>query len=30
LFAQQLGTRARISARRLEEAWAERERLPVS
>ncbi len=28
LFAQQLGTRARISARRLEEAWAERERMP--
>jgi ATP-dependent helicase HrpA len=28
LFAQQLGTRARISARRLEEAWIERERLP--
>jgi ATP-dependent helicase HrpA len=26
LFAQQLGTRARISARRLEDAWAERER----
>jgi ATP-dependent helicase HrpA len=30
LFAQQLGTRSRISARRLEEAWAERERMPVS
>jgi ATP-dependent helicase HrpA len=30
LFAQQLGTRARISARRLDEAWAERERLPGS
>jgi ATP-dependent helicase HrpA len=30
LFAQQLGTRTRISARRLEEAWAERERLAVS
>jgi ATP-dependent helicase HrpA len=28
LFAQQLGTRARISARRLEEAWAARERMP--
>jgi ATP-dependent helicase HrpA len=27
LFAQQLGTRARISARRLEDAWAERERM---
>jgi ATP-dependent helicase HrpA len=30
LFAQQLGTRTRVSARRLEEAWVERERqLPV-
>jgi ATP-dependent helicase HrpA len=29
LFAQQLGTRARISARRLEEAWVERERMPT-
>jgi len=28
LFAQQLGTRARISARRLEDAWIERERMP--
>jgi ATP-dependent helicase HrpA len=28
LFAQQLGTRTRVSARRLEEAWAERQRLP--
>jgi ATP-dependent helicase HrpA len=28
LFAQQLGTRSRISARRLEDAWAERERMP--
>jgi ATP-dependent helicase HrpA len=28
LFAQQLGTRTRVSARRLEEAWAERERQP--
>jgi len=27
LFAQQLGTRSRISARRLEDAWAERERM---
>ncbi|MEO8020073.1 MAG: ATP-dependent RNA helicase HrpA, partial [Pseudomonadota bacterium] len=27
LFAQQLGTRARISARRLDEAWVERERM---
>jgi ATP-dependent helicase HrpA len=26
LFAQQLGTRTRVSARRLEEAWVERER----
>ena len=25
LFAQQLGTRTRVSARRLEEAWTERE-----
>ena len=25
LFAQALGTRTRVSARRLEEAWAERE-----
>jgi ATP-dependent helicase HrpA len=24
LFAQQLGTRARVSARRLDDAWAER------
>ena len=30
LFAQALGTRARISARRIEEAWADRERMPVS
>jgi len=28
LFAQQLGTRTRVSARRLEEAWVERERQP--
>ncbi|HEU4779873.1 MAG TPA: DUF3418 domain-containing protein, partial [Steroidobacteraceae bacterium] len=28
LFAQQLGTRARISARRLADAWVERERTP--
>ena len=27
LFAQQLGTRSRISARRLQDAWVERERL---
>jgi len=27
LFAQQLGTRARISARRLQDAWVERERM---
>jgi ATP-dependent helicase HrpA len=30
LFAQALGTRTRISARRLEEAWAERERAPLA
>jgi ATP-dependent helicase HrpA len=29
LFAQSLGTRTRVSARRLEEAWAERERMPI-
>jgi len=29
LFAQQLGTRTRVSARRLEEAWAERERMAL-
>jgi ATP-dependent helicase HrpA len=28
LFAQQLGTRTRVSARRLEEAWSERESKP--
>ncbi|HEU5133564.1 MAG TPA: ATP-dependent RNA helicase HrpA [Steroidobacteraceae bacterium] len=28
LFAQQLGTRSRISARRLDDAWVERERMP--
>jgi ATP-dependent helicase HrpA len=28
LFAQQLGTRTRVSARRLEEAWAERQLIP--
>jgi ATP-dependent helicase HrpA len=27
LFAQALGTRARISARRLQDAWVERERM---
>jgi ATP-dependent helicase HrpA len=30
LFAQQLKTRAPVSARRLEDAWVERERMPVS
>jgi ATP-dependent helicase HrpA len=30
LFAQALGTRTRVSARRLEEAWAERERRPLA
>jgi len=30
LFAQQLGTRTRVSARRLEDAWAERERTSVA
>src|SRR5204862_2097442 len=30
LFAQQLKTRMPISARRLEDAWAERERTPVA
>jgi hypothetical protein len=30
LFAQQLKTRMPISARRLDEAWAERERLPIT
>jgi len=30
LFAQQLGTRMRVSARRLEEAWTERERTSVA
>jgi ATP-dependent helicase HrpA len=29
LFAQALGTRTRVSARRLEEAWAEREKSPA-
>jgi len=30
LFAQQLKTRAPVSARRLEDAWVERERTPLS
>ena len=30
LFAQQLKTRAPVSARRLEDAWVERERMPLS
>jgi len=29
LFAQQLRTRVTVSTRRLAQAWAERERLPV-
>ena len=29
LFAQALGTRTRVSARRLEDAWVERERGPA-
>jgi ATP-dependent helicase HrpA len=30
LFAQQLKTRVPVSARRLEDAWAERERTPIA
>jgi ATP-dependent helicase HrpA len=30
LFAQQLKTRAPVSARRLADAWIERERMPIA